>query len=462
MPRYDEDDEDADRPRRRRRRDDDDHDPFRPRKKRGGGPPIGLIVGGGVAGVLLLVGGIVLALTMRKAGPLEAKGGPAPAPAPAPEVRPVPFPVPGPAAGVEAKKPLFGVSLPAGTEGVRQIAFGGGPDGYVGLVGSAGLTADQNLTVARAKTGELVGRVLLPNGESVNGVAISTSARYAAVHVSAPFDGDVVVLHELASKQSYRFTPYSKKGAITNPGLVFVGFVGPDRLLTAHETSGFDVWQLPKMTRVCGQPGRPPSSMPMVEREGFSMRAKNAALSADGKTLALFDGTGFAFHDTTTAARTARTEAFVQGLTAGFRGAAFAPDGKRFAAITTTYSPQPLTALAVWDVAKGARLSTAPLRPGAGGTAMAFWGPDHVLLSQGGLGSAEVMAVATGEIVVKVETKVTGSSRLVSPDTPGGALWYAFDRSFGGREPSALGSVPAPAAMPGRTLELTPDGPQWR
>ncbi len=461
MPRsrFDDDDDEDDRPRRRRRRDDDDHDPFRPRKKRGGGPPIGLLVGGAVGLALLVVGGIVMAVTMR--GPREdAKAKPA-APA-AQDVPPAPVVPP---AKVEPPKPAHGVPMPAGTDGVRQVAFGG--TDVVAFMGSAGLTADQLLTVANVKTGALVGRVTLPNGESVNGIAVAPGGRFAAVHVSAPGSGDVVVLHELATKQAYRFTPYSRKGAITNPDLMFVGFVGPDRLLTAHENSGFDVWQLPKMERVCGQPGRPRDAMPRLERNGFAMRCTNAALSPDGKTFAVLDGApkshGFAFYDTATAERKAQTPPFIQGLSANFWGAAFTPDGKRFAAMTSYFAPQSVTSLQVWDAASGKRLSEAPVAGGKTGTAMAFWGPDLVILSQGGFGSVDVMAAATGEVVATARAMTSGSSQMIAPDTPGGALWYVFDNKIIRNESATLGSVPPPGAtLPGRSLDLTRDGPQWK
>jgi hypothetical protein len=273
----------------------------------------------------------------------------------------------------------------------------------------------------------------------------------------------VVVLHDLPSKQSHRFTPYSKKGNITNPGLVFAAFAGPDKLVTAHETSGFDVWQLPGMTRVCGQPGRPAGSTPPVERNGFSMRAKNVALAPDGKTLAIFDGTGVAFHDTATGQRKAKTEAFIKGLSANFWGAAFSADGTKFAATSSYFVPQQVTTLQVWEAATGRRVSSAPFQVSKAGTAMAFWGPHHVLLSQGGLTTADVMAVASGEIMARVQADMAAGGQFIAPDTPGDALWYVYDRSrsISGRKEPVLATLPAPGRLPGRTLTLTPDGGKW-
>ena len=272
---------------------------------------------------------------------------------------------------MEPAKPGYGTAMPVGTDGVRQIAFGGGADGVAAFMGSAGITADQHLTVANVKSGALIGRVTLPNDEPVSGIAVAPGGRFAAVHVSAPGSGDVV-LYEVATKQSYRHTPYSRKGAIFNPDLVFVGFVDPDRLLTAHEASGFDVWQLPAMTRLCGLPGRGMDAAPRLERNHFSRRCKNAALSPDGKTFALFDAGGFSFHDTTTAERTAKTPPFIAGRSANFWAAAFSPDGKRFAATTSYFTPEQVTSLQLWDVASGKRVSAVPVEVLKTGTAMAF------------------------------------------------------------------------------------------
>jgi len=363
---------------------------------------------------------------------------------------------------VEPAKPGYGTAMPVGTDGVRQIAFGGGADGVAAFMGSAGITADQHLTVANVKSGALIGRVTLPNDEPVSGIAVAPGGRFAAVHVSAPGSGDVV-LYEVATKQSYRHTPYSRKGAIFNPDLVFVGFVDPDRLLTAHEASGFDVWQLPAMTRLCGLPGRGMDAAPRLERNHFSRRCKNAALSPDGKTFALFDAGGFSFHDTTTAERTAKTPPFIAGRSANFWAAAFSPDGKRFAATTSYFTPEQVTSLQLWDVASGKRVSAVPVEVLKTGTAMAFWGPDHVIVSQGGFGWADVMAIATGEIVAKVDAQTGGSAQMIAPDAPGGALWYTFDNKFLRNESTTLGSVPPPGAvLPGRTLDLTRDGPRWK
>lgn len=482
MPRsrYDDDDDYDGRPLRRRRRGEEDHDPGH---RHGGGLPVGVVVGGVVALVLLVIGGVVLAVTSRKpAAPPEAAkaGDPAPAPVavarpnpfaapearpnplPIPEVRPNPFPAPdgGPQ---PALKLAPGTAMPAEAPSPRQIVFAGGTDGVVGLVGY-GSGADQLLTVARTKTGEKLGQVTIPSKDSPNGYAVAPGGKYAAAWISVPFDGDAVVLYDLRSGHSYRFTPYSRKAAITNPNLIGIGFAGPDRLLTVHETSGFDVWQLPGMKRVCGQPGRPPSSVPFVGTNAFSQRPTNFSLAADGKTFAVFDGTGFSFYDTATAARKARTEQVVQGLSANFYGAAFTADGSRFASLCTVYQPQSVTALLVWDAATGRRLTTTTIARGGSGTGLSWWGPNHVVLSQGGSGSAQVVSVASGEVVAQVETDISGGVQFIAPDTPGDSMYYTFDRSrrAGGRDGPVLAAVPAPATLPGTTLTLGPDGPRWR
>ncbi|MBN9517778.1 hypothetical protein J0H58_04535 [bacterium] len=466
--RYD-DDEDDFRPR-RRRRDDDAHDPHRG----GGGLPVGLIVGGAVGAVLLVVGGIVLAVTVRK----PAAPDPAPDPAaaevadPLLGVNPRPGPVAGPKRGKEVvigpapapKKPGVGIALPAEGPGAAYYAFAGGEDGVVAYLGMAPVGGDI-LTVARTKTGERVGRTQLKIGDDGAVFAVAPGGRYAGILSFSP-DGDAAVVVDVPAGNSYRFTPYSKKANITNPGLIGFGFPAADRLLTVNQTSGFDVWEIPSMKRVCGHPGRPPSSIPFVANDGFSKCPVNYGLSADGKTFAVFDGAGFAFHDTATAALKAKTEPLLAPgmLSMNSWGCAFNAAGTRFAFMGTLHAPKQATGLLVWEPATGMRVSFTPVDHGKRGAGFAWWGPDHLAVWQGGRSEVEVMDVKTGQIVADVKLLTTGLQQSIATSTPGDKLWYTYNANrYDARMPApCLVSVPAPAALPGRNLALTPDGPQWR
>ncbi|MFO0799132.1 MAG: hypothetical protein U0804_16815 [Gemmataceae bacterium] len=475
MPRYD-DDEDDDRPRRRRRRDDDDeHDPFRPRKKRGGGPPIGLIVGGGVAVVLLLVGGIVLALTMKKDGPQAAKVDPPPAPAARPEPAPLPDGGPNPFPpenrpdnqnpGVAPKQPKVGTAMPVGIPSVNHLIFGGGEDGVVGLIGYNLTGGGETLTVAKTKTGERVGTVQIDTKDGNHGYALAPGGRFVAVRGSEPFNGDPVVLFDVPSGHSTRFTPYKRSPAtITEPNLVAVAFTGPDRLVTFNERSGFDVWQLPGLKRLGGQAARPKNQFVPLGTAGVGWNPKNYGASEDGRTIAVFDGTGFSFFDGTTAEPRAKTEAACkENQSMNFWAAAFSADGKRFACLMSQFQGREGAALVVWDAASGKRVSAAALAPNETAPGLGWWGSNHVAVWQGGLGAAKVFDVQTGRPVADVKTDGRSGRQIIAAWTPADKLWYSFDgpgfRATGAAP--VIQSIPAPATLPGRTLTLTPDGPRW-
>lgn len=468
MPRPRDDDFDFDRSR-RRRRDDDDHDP----KPAGVTLPIGLVVGGGVGLVLLVVGLAAFALTGGKkddpkpAPPPEVVAQrppvpqPAPAPIPAPQIVPVPAPDAPP-----AKKAAVGVELPADTPGAKYVAFAGtGDAALVGVLGTDPVGSDDILTVAKVGTGELVGRCRIALKDTNHGYAIAPGGRYAAVKGSAPFEGDPLLLYDLKTNQAYRFTPYSKKTAITNPGLIGFAFVGPDRLLTVHETSGFDVWQLPGMARVCGVPGRPPSSIPFVAINHFSRVPVNFGLTADGKRLAVFDGNGFSFHDTATAARTAKTDPVLPAgmLSMNFWGAAFNADGSKFACLCSVPGPQGGNAALVWETATGKRVTGLNIGNGHTGAGFGWWGPDHLALWQGGTMGADQLSLRTGEKAAKVRVEHTGLQQCLATTTPGDRLWYSFNAAgfTSGPARPVLASVPPGPPQPGRTLVLTPTGSRW-
>lgn len=462
MPRYD-DDDDYDRP---RRRNDDDFDD-RPRRKRSGdGPPVGLIVGGGVGLVVLVVGGIVLALTMRKGAPEDAKADPVPPGVPDARPNQVPRPAPNPGAVPPApKRPTVGTPMPTGIPPVRQMVFAGGEDGVVGLIGYNLTAGGEVLTVAKTRTGEKVGSVQIDQKDTSNGYAVAPGGRFAAVKGSEPFNGDPVVLFEVTTGQSFRFTPYKRSPAtISDPNLVAVAFAGPDKLVTLNERSGFDVWEVPGMKRLAGQPARPREQFMPLGTAGVGWAPKNYGLSADGRTLAVFNGTGFSFFETATATPTAKTEAVCEvNQSMNFWAAAFSADGARFACLMSQYQGKQATGLLVWEAATGKRVVGATLPQNETATGFGWWGPNHLACWQGGMNGAKVLDVQTGRFVAEVKTDPGRGGQLIAAWTPGDKLWYSFDGpgfTLDGASP-VVQSIAAPPRLPGRTLTLTPDGPRW-
>lgn len=460
MPRYDDDDDD--RPRRRRR--DDDHDPFRPRRKRGGGPPIGLIIGGGVGILLLVVGGVVLAFMAK--GPREGARAPEVAAEPAvPGARPNPFPPNNAPPDVPPKRPAVGTAMPTGIPSVRQMVFAGGDDGVVGLIGYNLTAGGETLTVAKTKTGEKIGSVQIDQKDTNHGYAVAPGGRFAAVRGSEPFNGDPVVVFEVPSGQSFRFTPYKRSPAeILNPNLIAVGFAAADKLVTINERSGFDVWEVPSMKRLAGQPARPKEQFIPLGTAGVGWTPKNYGLSEDGKILAVFNGTGFSFFNAATAAPRAKTEAVCTvNQSMNFWASAFSADGARFACLMSQFQGKQTTALVVWEPATGKRVLATALPKDDTAPGFGWWGPNHLAVWQGGQNGAKVMDVQTGVFVAEVKTDFTRGGQVIAAWTPGDKLWYSFDGpgfAATGASP-VIQSIPAPPRLPGRIITLTPDGPRW-
>jgi hypothetical protein len=432
---------------------DDDRD--RPPAGRGGGAVVLLVAGIAIALVIVAGLGAAAIFVLRPvpsdpAPVAEAVADPNPGGPNIQIAKPEPPRVPGP--------PV--VAVPSAGRSVNQVVFGGDEFGATGMVSYPERGVGYQIDVVETVNGKARGRVLT-EAASINGVAVSPDGKWAAVVESAPSDGDRVVVYEVATGNvAGRFTPYGKhRGAVHVPNLVWTQFIAPDRLLTITETSGFDVWSVPKFDRVAGQPPRGPHAMPPVETNGFTRSPRNFAVSRDGKTLALFNGTGFTFYDIATAAAKGQTEPIMkEGGSAIFRGAAIRADGSRFACYFTAYGAKDENGLAVWEVPSGRRVSMArpANQPHAAG--MAWWGPDHLLYWQGGLSDANIVEVATGEVVGKVEFKDTGVMGTVPP-TDG--LWGLTPSSRIAREnvdSMLVRGVAIPKFRVGAKLVIGPDG----
>jgi hypothetical protein len=360
---------------------------------------------------------------------------------------------------VTTPKTSAGVRMPAGTPSVAQLTFAGGEDGFVGLISYSLGGPGVRVTVARSSTGEAVGTVEVPF-QPENGMALSPDGKRLAVMGLAPFDGHPVTLFEVGKAgPGVKFTPYGKgKDGVRGPALVFIGFAGHDRMITVNESSGFDIWSVPSLKRLAGQPGRPASSTPFVSNFGVGYSPLNLGLAPDGKTLAVFDGTAFTFYDTATAAPKARTQPIIQpNGSINFWGSAMTADGTKFACICSVYSPKEASALLVWDTASGKRLTTTNLSQGGGG-GFGWWGPDHLALFQGGQAQVDVMSIQSGKVASHVQGQGLMILRIAAA-TPGDKLWYVVDSP--GFDPRGaapvLVKVPIPPHLRSR-LTIGPDG----
>jgi len=435
--------------------DNEDDDRDRPRPARVGSSVVLLVAG--IAIALVIVAGLGAAAIFVLS---PVPSAPPPVAEMVPDANPgglniqiaKPEPPPDPGAAV--------VAVPSAGRSVTQLVFGGDAKGATALVSYKDQGVGYQINVVDTVDGKKRGTVVT-DAASINGVAVSPDGKWLALVESAPSDGDRVVVHDVATGNAAgKFTPYGKhRGPVHVPNLVWTQFVGPDRLLTITETSGFDVWSVPRFDRVAGQPPRGPHAIPPVETNGFTRSPKNFAVSRDGKMLALFNGTGFTFYDTVTAAAKGQTEPIMkEGGSATFWGAAMRADEPRFACYFGFYGAKDEISIAVWEVPTGRRISTA--RPGkqAHAAGMAWWGPEHLVYWQGGLSDADIVEVATGEVVGKVQFKDNGVMGTVPP-TDG--LWGLTPSSRIAREnemPMLLRGAAIPKFRPGAKLVIGRDG----
>ena len=458
MARYRDEDDDDDRPRRRRRRDDDDD---RPRRSKGLGlhPVAALVVAGGILSAVLVLGiGLLWLLTRNKVEQVNL-GPPNPQPLVLPQFNPnVPAAPPVPA-GHQWRLAPGVVSIPVINPRVTGLFFGGGEDGFAAIVSTPTQGGGKQFNVVRTATGEARGQVTTDQATGYGG-AVSPDGKWLAVIRSAPSEGHAVVVYSVSDGQLAReFTPYRPApgvGGVLGSQLVWVALLPGDRLLTIHSGGGFDIWSVPALQRIGGY--APPAPVnPPIATNFFTICPTNFALTPDGKTLALFNGTGFSFFDVATATETARTEAVMKaGWPGSFWGAALRSDGDRFACFCSTFTPAPTDAFYVWEPKTGKQVSKWRSKLQAPGCA--WWGPDHLVLWQGGLGRSDVFSVATGQVVAKLKFDGIGKFGTVPPS---GKLWGVTggalnDPVYGA---AVLAGVSPPAVMnPTTNLVLSPEG----
>jgi hypothetical protein len=431
------DEEDYDRPRRKRFEDDDDG---RPHRKHGGDFPVWILfaLGGGVVGlVLLATAGYFLLRPARKAV------------APAEEVEAI--------ANVGG---LGGRNNPPGPPGAerivrlranaspQQLIFGGGDDGYVGVMSFA--QGGYEIEVFKISSGEEKGRIVT-RSSSIDGYALSPDGAYVAEVNSAPFEGNAVTVYRTSDGQAAnKFTPYPRSPRTLGqvPALSWIGFLPGNKLLSINERGGYDVWSVPDGQKLHGKDGALTGGQ-SLRRNGFTHTTTNFAITPDGKTLAIFDGTGFTFVNPITGEELGRTEPFTaRGRSFNSWGCALNSDGTRLAFHRSQNRGSTFT---VWDVKTGKQLSEVASES-TSSAGFCWWGADHVLIQQGGIASADVVSLSTGGVVGKVCFPGIGK---LGPTGPGDCLWgYTEGTLIRARAPSQI--------RPGTTFEIVPTGIQVR
>ena len=419
----DDDDDYDDRPRKKKRRRDDDDD-------RGSGGGNGTIIAVSVVGGVLVIVGIVVAIVLGTsktkkeddAPPVVNNGAnPFPGVGPNPFVPPNNQPPPKPKSVEPPKAGPGAVVVQAGNFGLQQIAFAGGPNGFaaIGSINPNGL--GHLVDIVQTPTGKAAGQVTIEEIAD-DGFALAPDAKHFASIAPTPFEGDSVSLYSVAdNKLLKRFRPYPKKNDITTPNLIWVGFTAPNRIMTVNEGGGFDLWSVPAFERVAGATNKIKPGL-RVSVNGFTHSPDNFALSADGQTIAMFNGAGFTFYNATTAAEIGRTEDLVTGTnSAVFSGAAFSPDGATFACYFQVFGQGGTTNLKLWNAKTGADAGGGVVGKTVSAPAgFAWWGSKHLVFWEGGIGSGRVFDIAKREMAGKVRAVGSGKFGTVPPN---GELW---------------------------------------
>ncbi|QJW93488.1 hypothetical protein FTUN_0994 [Frigoriglobus tundricola] len=350
------------------------------------------------------------------------------------------------------------VAIPSLTPTVTQVVFAGGGDGFAAIVSHKMDGVGSVMDVVKTATGKPVGRVRTDT-VSDTGYALSPKGNVFAVLGLKPFEGAPVSLFNVENGQLLKqFTPYPKApGTVLGPDAVWIAITSTDQLLTINSEGGFDLWTLPEMKRTTGVAGRLKGGH-RTDVNGFTHCPKNFSLSVDGKSLAIFNGSGFSFYNMETTTEICRTKDLMRpGNQILFSAAALSPDGSRFACYYQTFGAGAATTLSVWDPKTGTPLSS-PLVSGNAPAGFAWWGSSHLLYWEGGISSASLFGAETGQSVGSVRTSIPGKFGTVPPN---GQLWgvvgpHNYDPAKG---TAFLVRADVPSAIrPGTSFELTQDG----
>jgi hypothetical protein len=441
--RFDED-EDYDRPRRRRVRDDSEDD--LPSRDRGQGKEfpvwIPLLIGGGV--LALAVAGTLAYFLLRPARQQQRIVAPvADAMPDQPQVAFNPPPRPAnPPMGAGKRIGNDHVTRLRANTSANQLLFGGGEEGHIAIV-SHSTRGGYDVEVFKTRTGQGKGTVHLTS-LGIDGHSLSPEGDYLAEVNSAPFEGNAVTVYRTSDgNAANKFTPYPRAprdlGKVGQ--LVWISLLPGNKLLTINERGGHDVWSVPDFQRVHGEESTLTDGH-LIRRNGFTHMPENFALTPDGKTLAIFDGTGFTFFNTFDGKELGRTEPIVaRGQSFNSWGCAFRADGTQLAFLSTRNN----CTLAVFDVKSGKKLSEVNADSGAG---ISWWGKEHVLLHAGGISSARIISVATGQHAGDVRFPRVGK---LGPSGPGDQLW-------GYSEGVLIHSAPPAIIRAGSSFDLTAEG----
>lgn len=363
--------------------------------------------------------------------------------------------------GGTAKVPADGIARIRLHAGGRVVFGGTGDDGHVGIRNTVhnpgGLDkSGEQIDVYRVRTGEKVASIPIAE-ELSREVALSPGGKFVAGTV--PFKANLIRIHGANGAEVGRLSP-AVNGPDGRPDwkteVQHFTFLADNRLLTVTCSGGYDIWAVPEMKRVGGRPG--------LKLEGDQALFRNSdnypnlsALSADGKTIALYNWAGVSLIDVATGTEKLRTEDTRKKgeQKPQILRVALSPDAKRIVVfVIPGEGHADKCRLMQFDAADGKLVKednfarNLEVRPGEPGVWM--WGNNHLVLGRPGNKSYAVVNLQTGNIINPLDVLVSpGNVQRIDAPTFAGRLW--FIGSGGGQDhPTYLFGV-LPTAMPANT-----------
>jgi hypothetical protein len=351
---------------------------------------------------------------------------------------------------------------------VRGVVQGGwGNDGYFGIaltkprpltpqeaanLGKKLPPGDPHFVIHRAGTGEKVKTFPMPE-PIANFGALSPDAKYLAT-LSTRSPNALRLIDTDTGQKVAEFTPNPSgpgKGADQSNLLHWAAFLATDRLLTVTNTGGYDVWSVPDLKRVGGQPGVK-IRLGDLAGPGADAVPNVASLSADRKTLARFNGTGVSVVDIATGNEIGRTQDIYKlGLNNLALHVALSPDAKRVYTLLDVKVGSEQCRLVEFDVATGKRererdLVLPKFTVGPGQPGMYFWGSDHLVISHSRFDQRHIVHLPTMALLGPVIADAGGQYGAYNAlGDIGGRLWYLGQEGAG--KPTYLFGV-LPSALP--------------
>jgi hypothetical protein len=341
-----------------------------------------------------------------------------------------------------------------------RVVFGGTADeGHVGfrntVHNAGGLDkSGEQIDVYRFRTGDKVASIQLAE-ELSREVALSPGGKFVAG--TQPFKGNLIRVHGANGAEVGRLAP-ATIGTDGRPDwkteVQHFTFLSDDQLLTVNCSGGYDIWSVPGLKRIGGRPG--------LNLEGDQALFRNSdnypnlsALSADGKTIALYNWSGVSLIDVATGAEKVRTETIMKKgeQKPQILRVALSPDAKLIVVfVIPSEGHADKCRVQQYSAADGKLVKETgfardlAVRPGEPGVWM--WGNNHLVFGRPGHKSHAVMHLPTGNIInpLDVVNSSPGNVQRIDAPTFAGRMW--FIGSGGGQDhPTYLFGV-LPTAIP--------------